>query len=86
MIMTHEEKQIHNAVHAELREFEEFKELVRKMREAQREHAIADMKLRYHQQADREIPDDVWNSFACTMDWMVSCEDAVDEYLKKMEV
>ena len=33
--MTHEEKQIHNAVHAELREFEEFKTLVRKMREAQ---------------------------------------------------
>lgn len=33
--MTHEEKQIHNAVHAELREFEEFKELVRRMREAQ---------------------------------------------------
>ena len=35
--MTHEEKQIHNAVHAELREFEEFKELVKRMREAQRE-------------------------------------------------
>ena len=34
--MTHEEKQIHNAVHAELREFEEFKELVKRMREAQK--------------------------------------------------
>jgi hypothetical protein len=33
--MTHEEKQIHNAVHAELREFEEFKKLVKRMREAQ---------------------------------------------------
>ena len=33
--MTHEEKQIHNAVHTELREFEEFKELVKRMREAQ---------------------------------------------------
>lgn len=33
--MTHEEKQIHNAVHAELREFEEFKDLVTKMRDAQ---------------------------------------------------
>ena len=35
--MTHEEKQIHNAVHAELKEFEEFKELVKRMREAQKE-------------------------------------------------
>ena len=33
--MTHEEKQIHNAVHAELREFEEFKALVKRMRDAQ---------------------------------------------------
>ena len=29
------ETQIHNAVHAELREFEAFKELVKRMREAQ---------------------------------------------------
>ena len=35
--MTIEEKQIHNAVHVELRGFEEFKELVKRMREAQKE-------------------------------------------------
>lgn len=40
--MIHEEKQIHNAVHVELREFEEFKALVRKMREAQEEEMILD--------------------------------------------
>lgn len=68
------------------KDYKKFIELVKRMREAQYDHTIADMKLRYHQQADREIPGDVWNSFACTMDWMVSCEAAVDEYLKKMEV
>lgn len=65
--------------------FKEALELVRKMREAQQDHDIVDMRLRYHQSQDREIPDDVWNSFACTMDWMVSCEDEVDELLKEME-
>ena len=33
--MIHEEKQIHNAVHVKLQEFDEFVELVRRMREAQ---------------------------------------------------
>ena len=49
--MTHEEKLIHCAVHAELREFEEFKELVRRMREAQRELdtcSIGDYDFRQH--------------------------------------
>ena len=36
--MTQKEKQIHNDVHAELREFEEFKKLVKRMREAQRNY------------------------------------------------
>lgn len=62
-----------------------FVSLVKRMREAQMKHEIADLKLRYHQLQDGEIPDDVWNSFTCTMDWMINCEDAVDEYLKKIE-
>ena len=70
--MTHEEKQIHNAVHAELKEFEEFKELVRRMREAQNrtemltgeEHIdLVDMLFIEQREAEREV----------------------DEYLKKME-
>ena len=36
-MLTPEEKQIHNAVHVELREFEEFKKLVKRTREAQKE-------------------------------------------------
>ena len=41
--MTHEEKQIHNAVHCELKEYEEFKTLVKKMRELQKEQESADL-------------------------------------------
>lgn len=66
-------------------EYQEFVSLVKRMREAQVEHKIADMQLKYHQAKGRAIPDDVWNSFACTMDWMIYCEDAVDEYLDKLE-
>jgi sialic acid synthase SpsE len=70
--MTHEEKQIHNAVHAELREFEEFKELVRQMREAQK--ALHD--TTYKRLSETEL---------CQLRaW--AFEKAVDEYLKKMEV
>ena len=68
--MTHEEKQIHNAVHAELKEFEEFKELVKRMREAQYKEAClpsyeCDYELdRLRRRLEREV----------------------DEYLKKMEL
>lgn len=42
--MTHEEKQIHNAVHVKLQEFDDFVSLVKKMREAQKtaERAMAE--------------------------------------------
>lgn len=71
--MTHEEKQIHNAVHAELREFEEFKELVRRMREAQDAFNIS-------VSADNIEDIDFWHIR------MLELEREVDEYLKKMEV
>lgn len=70
----------------EEQDYKEFVSLVKKMREAQQDHHVADMRLRYHQLQDKAIPDDAWNSFACTMDWMVSCEEEVDAYLKKMEL
>ena len=72
-MLTHEEKQIHNAVHAELREFEEFKELVKRMRDAQNrvdmlaageDIEFVDMLFIEQREAEREV----------------------DEYLKKMEV
>ena len=69
--MTHEEKQIHNAVHAELREFEEFKELVKKMREAQKQWRDGD-------------PFDCTEMELAKR--MYEAEREVDEYLKKMEV
>lgn len=69
--MTHEEKQIHNAVHAELREFEEFKELVKRMREAQR------------QWRDGDPFDGTEVELAKRMQ---EAEKEVDGYLKKMEI
>ncbi len=76
--MTHEEKQIHNAVHAELKELEEFKELVRRMREAQtieRKWGIVNFKTEEDKVACGEA-----------IRRMYQLESKVDEYLKKMEV
>ena len=71
--MTHEEKQIHNAVHAELREFEEFKELVKRMREAQKEFESDSPHMDYDK--IMEVYRDKFH-----------LESEVDEYLKKMVV
>lgn len=40
--MTHEEKQIHNAVHVKLQEFDDFVSLVKKMREAQKGRKLSE--------------------------------------------
>ena len=82
--MTQEEKQIHNAVHAELKEFEEFKELVKKMREAQMECAVVDMMVRIKKKED--ISEELMAQFAAVTCNVVFYEDKVDEYLKKMEI
>ena len=70
--MTHKDKQIHNAVHAELREFEEFKELVKRMRVAQKafQNAIS----------SKDINEMDYYSIV-----VLDAEREVDEYLKKME-
>lgn len=70
--MTHEEKLIHNAVHAELKEFEEFKALVKRMRDAQIEKDESD-------QGYRTMP------HICILEKKDKLESEVDEYLKKME-
>ena len=72
--MTHEEKQIHNAVHAELREFEEFKALVRKMREAQKKA----------ERAHLECID--YSEVIIPIRKAEALEREVDEYLKKMTI
>ena len=70
--MTHEEKQIHNAVHAELREFEEFKALVKRLRVAQKafQNAIS----------SEDINEMDYYSIV-----VLDAEREVDEYLKKIE-
>lgn len=72
-MLTHEEKQIHNAVHAELREFEEFKALVKRMRVAQKafQNAIS----------SKDINEMDYYSIV-----VLDAEREVDEYLKKMEI
>lgn len=70
--MTPEEKQIHNAVHVELREFEEFKELVKRMREAQKEFESDSPHMDYDK--IMEIYRDKFH-----------LESEVDKYLKKMK-
>ena len=76
--MTHEEKQIHNAVHAELREFEEFKALVRRMREAQKKRDSLSSKITFLTEEDTRIRA---NSIRKTM----SLESEVDEWLEKLK-
>lgn len=71
--MTHEEKQIHNAVHAELREFEEFKALVKQMREAQKTA----------ERAHLECID--YSEVIIPIRKAEALEREVDEYLKKMD-
>jgi hypothetical protein len=72
--MTHE----HNAVHAELKEFEEFKELVKRMREAQEELDVFEHKHDFYDYKGimkrKELTSKV-----------IKLESEVDEYLKKME-
>ena len=70
--MTHEEKQIHNAVHAELREFEGFKAFVKRMREAQKEFESDSPHMDYDK--IMEVYRDKFH-----------LESEVDEYLEKME-
>lgn len=70
--MTHEEKQIHNAVHTELKEFEEFKALVKRMRGAQKEFESDSPHMDYDK--IMEVYRDKFH-----------LESEVDEYLKKME-
>ena len=84
--MTHEEKQIHNAVHAELKEFEVFKELVKRMREAQTEKEIVEMRLKFKINQHEKISDGDNVEFATAMCNVVFYEDKVDEHIEKMEI
>jgi hypothetical protein len=78
--MTHEEKQIHNAVHAELREFEEFKELVKRMRGAR--HRYSSLSREFCSKGMKPRQSQEWQD---ARKLTKQLESEVDEYLKKME-
>ena len=66
-------------------EYQEFVSLVKRMREAQRDKDILEMRLRFKIDQDEKISDEDNAEFAVAMCNVVFCEDKVDEYLKKME-
>lgn len=73
--MTHEEKQIHNAIHVKLQEFDDFISLVRRMREAQKRvvaYNIFEGVMKYK---------DLWEEAIIDR---TKLEQEVDEYLKKI--
>ena len=76
-MLTHEEKHIHNAVHVKLQEFDEFVELVRRMREAQKDVIYKSM----FSALDSARP----TAYEVAKTKQIVLEQEVDEYLKKME-
>ena len=80
-MLTHEEKQIHNAVHAELREFEEFKALVKRMREAR--HRYSSLSREFCSKGMKPRQSQEWQD---ARKLTKQLESEVDEYLKKMEL
>ena len=80
--MTKEEA--YNNVEKTIEEYFEFVELVKRMREAQRDKNILEMRLRFKIDQDKKISDEDNVEFATAMCNMVFYEDKVDEYLKKM--
>lgn len=79
--MTHEEKQIHNAVHAEIREFEEFVSLVKRMREAR--HKYSALSREFCSKGMKPRQSQEWQDARKLTKHL---EDEVDEMLKDFEV
>lgn len=67
-----------------VREVTDFFSLVNKMREAQMDKDILEMRLRFKNDQDEKISDEDNAEFATAMCNVVFYEDKVDEYLKKM--
>ena len=67
-------------------EYKDFIALVKRMREAQIETRVVEMRVRYYEQKRDFIPEDILITHALTLDKEVNLELEVDEYLKKMEV
>lgn len=67
------------------KDHKEFIYLVKRMREAQIEKDILEMRIRFKIDQDEKISDEDNVEFAAVMCNAVFYEDKVDEYLKKME-
>ena len=68
------------------KDYKEFVALVKRMREAQTEKEIVEMRLKYKINQHEKISDGDNVEFATAMCNVVFYEDKVDEYLKKMEI
>lgn len=69
----------------EKNEFRKFASLVKRMREAQMNKDILEMRLRFKIDQDEKISEEDNVEFAAAMCNVVFYEDKVDEYLKKIE-
>ena len=65
-------------------EYQEFVSLVKRMREAQMDKDILEMRLRFKIDQDEKISEEDNAEFATAMCNVVFYEDKVDEYLKKI--
>jgi hypothetical protein len=66
-------------------DYKEFISLVKRMRDAQTDKDILEMRLRFKIDQDEKISDEDNAEFATAMCNVVFYEDEVDEYLKMME-
>ena len=65
--------------------YDDFVDLVRRMRKAQTEHRLAEMKVEYYEGKQGFAPEDVLVTNLLAYKREVHLEREVDEYLKKME-
>lgn len=68
------------------KDYNEFIALVKRMREAQMDKDILEMRLRFKIDQDEKISEEDNAEFATAMCNVVFYEDKVDEYLEKMDV
>lgn len=81
--MTKEEA--YDKVEKTIEEYFEFKALVKRMREAQMDKEIVEMRVRYKHEEGLDITKEDNELYASATTKAVFLEDEVDEYLEKME-
>ena len=66
--------------------YDDFVDLVRRMRKAQTEHRLAEMRVEHYERKQDFAPEDVLVTNALAYKREKHLESEVDEYLKKMEI